>query len=36
VPIINPLEMDMKLGDVVARLETDSIYVDAFECAYDM
>lgn len=33
-PIINPLEMDMKIGDVVARIETDSTYVDAFERAY--
>lgn len=34
-PIINPLEMDMKIGDVVARLEADPAYVDAFEDAYD-
>jgi cytochrome c peroxidase len=34
-PIINPLEMDMKIGDVVTRLEADSGYVDAFERAYD-
>ncbi|MBX3158893.1 MAG: hypothetical protein KF773_23205 [Deltaproteobacteria bacterium] len=34
-PIINPLEMDMKIGDVVARLEADASYVDAFDRAYD-
>ncbi len=34
-PIINPLEMDMKIGDVVARLEADPAYVDAFADAYD-
>jgi cytochrome c peroxidase len=34
-PIINPLEMNMTLGEVVARLETDATYVDAFEDAYD-
>lgn len=34
-PIINPLEMDMKIGDVVARLESDPTYVDAFADAYD-
>jgi cytochrome c peroxidase len=34
-PIINPLEMDMTLGDVVARLEADPSYVDDFARAYD-
>lgn len=34
-PIINPLEMDMKMGDVIARLEKDPTYVDAFDSAYD-
>jgi cytochrome c peroxidase len=34
-PIINPVEMDMKIGDVVARLETDPTYVDEFKHAYD-
>jgi cytochrome c peroxidase len=33
-PIINPLEMDMKLGDVVARLARDPSYVEAFQSAY--
>ncbi len=33
-PIINPLEMDMKLGDVVDRLAQDPTYVDAFQDAY--
>lgn len=35
-PIINPLEMDMKLEDVVARLKEDPVYVDLFKRAYDM
>jgi cytochrome c peroxidase len=34
-PIINPLEMDMKIGDVVDRLAQDASYVDAFARAYD-
>lgn len=33
-PIINPLEMDMRLEDVVARLEKDPTYVDDFQQAY--
>ena len=33
-PITNPLEMDMKLDDVVARLSRDPDYVAAFEDAY--
>jgi cytochrome c peroxidase len=33
-PITNPLEMDMKLEDVVARVSQDSSYVAAFEEAW--
>jgi cytochrome c peroxidase len=33
-PITNPLEMDMKLGDVLARLARDPSYVHAFADAY--
>lgn len=33
-PIINPLEMDMTMGEVVERLAQDSTYVNAFQDAY--
>ena len=33
-PIINPLEMDMKMGDVTDRLAQDPTYVAAFQDAY--
>ena len=33
-PIINPLEMDMTMGEVVERLATDPTYVSSFEDAY--
>ena len=33
-PIINPLEMDMKMGDVTDRLAQDPTYVEAFQDAY--
>jgi cytochrome c peroxidase len=33
-PIINPLEMDMKVGDVTDRLAQDPTYVNAFQDAY--
>lgn len=35
-PIINPLEMDMKMEDVAARLKLDPEYVAMFRQAYDM
>lgn len=35
-PIINPLEMDMKMEDVAKRLKEDPAYVELFGRAYDM
>lgn len=35
-PIINPLEMDMKMEDVAKRLQEDPGYVELFRKAYDM
>lgn len=34
-PIENPVEMDLPIGEAVARLNTDGRYVDAFQAAYD-
>jgi cytochrome c peroxidase len=34
-PIVNPLEMDMKMEDVVSRLAADSSYVRQFKAAFD-
>lgn len=34
-PIVNPLEMDMKIEDVIARISEDPSYVRQFEEAYD-
>ncbi len=36
VPILNPLEMDMRLEDVAVRLKDDAEYVELFRQAYDM
>lgn len=34
-PITNPLEMDMRMEDVVSRLAADASYVRQFEAAYE-
>jgi len=34
VPIINPLEMDMTMTELVARLQTDPTYPEQFRAAY--
>jgi cytochrome c peroxidase len=34
-PIINPLEMDMSLGEIATRLAADPSYTDMFRRAYD-
>lgn len=34
-PIINPLEMDMTMGEVVTRVAADPTYVDMFKRAYN-
>lgn len=34
-PIRNPLEMDMKMEDVVSRVAADKTYVSQFQAAYD-
>ncbi len=33
-PILNPLEMDMKMEDVVSRVAADKTYVSQFQAAY--
>ncbi len=34
-PIVNPLEMDMRMEDVVSRVAEDASYVRQFEAAFD-
>jgi len=34
-PIENPLEMDLSLGEALARLASDPVYVSAFNAAFD-